>query len=526
VEELSAVVARAQAVVEQELRRLWPQVASGDLGQVERLVQQALRRVGSAVVEAAVAARAVADERRRPCCGQCGQRLRLVGRRLRVLQGLVGEYRVRRAYYQCRRCKGGAAPLDAALGLGSEYWSPGLAQLVCRLGIESAFVLVPDLVQATLGIPVDEETVRRLVERVGAVAEVEQTRQATWRPTPTATTAPALLLVSVDGVLVPERDGWHEAKVGRLAALGPPGQQDAKTGRRTLRLGPSRYCVGLEEAEHFWPRVARAAVRCGLGRGVRTVVLLADGAEWIWLAGRTQLALAGVEVVEIVDYYHACEHVGTVASAVFSHSPRRRQAWLVPLRRRLRDQGAGAVLRALAKLRPQTAVAVEEVRNAQAYFTTHAARMAYPTFAARQFPIGSGAIESTCRHLVQLRAVQAGMRWRPDHLQGVLSLRALQRSGGWAAFWASLPLWRSRTQRHAARVAAPAPTVVAAQPSAVPVTGTTALPPVPTALAAPASGAPTVLPGGPASTVAARRPWQGSPIHRWRLRALARQRCA
>lgn len=521
--ELTAVVARAQAVVAQELARVWPQVTTGDLGQVERLVQAALRPVGSVVVEGAVQQRETVAEPRRPHCAQCRGRLRLVGRRPRVLAGLVGEYRLRRAYYQCRRCKGGVAPLDAVLGLGSEYCSPGLAAVLCRLGIESAFVLVPDLVQATLGTSVDDETVRRLVERVGAVAELEQARQAAWALPPGAA-APSVLLVSVDGVLVPAREGWHEAKVGRLAALGPATRQDPKTGRRIWRLGPSTYCAGLEEADGFWRRVAREAVRCGLGRGVRTVVLLADGAAWIWLAGRTHLALAGVEVVEIVDYYHACEHLGAVAAAVFSHSALRRQAWLVPLRRRLRDQGVGVVLRALAKLRPQSGAAVEEVRKAQAYFTTHAARMNYPAFAARQFPIGSGAIESTCRHLVQLRAVQAGMRWRADHLQGVLSLRALHRSGRWTAFWARLPLWQSRTQRPPARATAAAASTVAPTPP-VPEVGAAAPPSAPDGAVA-TRVCPAPSDATPAGTPPPRKPWQGGPTHRWRRRSLTRHRAA
>lgn len=504
-EELTAVVARAQAVLAQELARLWPQLGEGDLGQIERAVQAALRPVGGAVVEGVVARRAAQDAPRRPRCGPCGRRLRLVARRGRVLAGLVGEYRVRRPYYQCRHCKGGAAPLDAALGLGGEYCSPGLAEVACRLGIETAFVAVPDLVQTTLGTAVDAETVRRLVERVGAVAELEQERQAAWGLASVA--PPPLLLVSVDGVFVPERDGWHEAKVGRLAALGPAVRRDRKTGRSSWQLGASTYCVGLEEADRFWERLAREAVRAGLGRGVRTVVLLADGAAWIWLAGRTQLALAGVEVVEIVDYYHACEHLGTVASAVFPHTPVRRHAWLVPLRRRLRDQGVAPVLHALAKLRPPTEGGREEVRKARAYFTEHAARMDYPAFAARQFPIGSGAIESACRHLVQLRAVQAGMRWRPDHLQAVLSLRALQRSGRWAAFWAARPLVCARLHRAiAAAQVAPRPDAHAGAPPA-PTTPPLPVPPPAASLQTPPSSAHP-------------RPWQRRR-HPWRGRSLS-----
>lgn len=502
--ELSGVLGAAQAALGRALERAGAALLAGDLGQVERLVQGLLRSVGAAIVEAAVAVRSRQGGDGGRTCGGCGRRRRLVGAaRPRTLAGLVGDYCLRRPYYHCRRCKQGEAPLDALLGLGSEACSPGLAQVICRLGIETSFAQAVDLVAATVGTVVDDASARRLVERLGVIAEIEQARPVAWGLRP-GQAGPEVLLVSVDGVLACERDGWHEVKVGRLGPLGPAVQHDRKTGRSTLRLGPSTYCVGREEADAFWVRVAREAGRAGVGRGVRTVVLLADGAAWIWLAGRTQLGLAGVEVVEIVDYYHACEHLGTVASAVFARTPRRQRAWLVPLRRRLRDHGVGAVLRALGRLHPQTASGREEVRKALAYFGAHAARMAYPAFAARGFPIGSGAIESTCRHLVQLRAVQAGMRWQPAHLQAVLSLRAVQRSGRWDAFWAARPLLRARTHR-AALAATPPP---ASAPLAAP-----PAPDQPTTPAAP--------PTAPlhANAPAAPRPWQHRQ-HPWRGRPL------
>jgi hypothetical protein len=159
--------------------------------------------------------------------------------------------------------------------------------VICRLGSETAFGQVTELVGATLGLVVDDATVCRLVERVGVIAELAYARQQAWALVP-GQDVPPLLLVSLDGVLVPERDGWHEAKVGRVGPVGPVVQYDRKTGRATLRLGRSTYCVGLEEAQHCWPRLAREAVRRGLGQGVQVVVLLGDGAAWIWAQGRTQ----------------------------------------------------------------------------------------------------------------------------------------------------------------------------------------------------------------------------------------------
>jgi len=99
--------------------------------------------------------------------------------------------------------------------------------------------------------------------------------------------------------------------------------------------------------------------------------------------------------------------------------------WVQPLKDRLYGQGAAPVLAALTALTPETDEAVEAVRVALGYVTTHAARMDYPRFVARQLPIGSGAVESTCKVLIAARAKGAGMRWSRTGLQAITSLRAL-----------------------------------------------------------------------------------------------------
>jgi hypothetical protein len=111
----------------------------------------------------------------------------------------------------------------------------------------------------------------------------------------------------------------------------------------------------------------------------------------------------------------------------------------------------------LGALVPADAAARDDVRRARAYFAVHAARMAYPAFRARCLPIGSGAIESTAKNLIQQRQTQAGMRWTRVGAQRLASLRALQRSGRWDRFWQSQPLARLRRLRApAARPGSPA----------------------------------------------------------------------
>jgi hypothetical protein len=224
--------------------------------------------------------------------------------------------------------------------------------------------------------------------------------------------------------------------------------------------------------------------------------------------------------VEILDCSPACAQLGTVASAVFARCPLRRTAWLTPLRRRLRDQGPAPIRRALARLRPTTTSGQEEVRKAIEYCTEQAARRDYPAFAARPFPLGSGAIERTCRHLVHLRAVQAGLRGRADHLQAVRSLRAVARSGRWAAFWATQPLRCARLQRAATAAATTAAPPADAMPPAL--LHAPAVAPAPDQPAPPA--APTAA--SPARTSPAPRPRAHPRAHPWRTRLLTHKQSA
>jgi len=200
-------------------------------------------------------------------------------------------------------------------------------------------------------------------------------------------------------------------KVGRVAPLGPDLRTDPESGRTALVWGSASYGVGTEEAEAFWWRVYVEALRRGLGTAaVRTVVVLVDGVRWIWERARAFLGLPGVEGVEIVDLYHAYGYLWAVGNALHGAGSLRAAAWVAPLKDRLYERGAAPVLAALAALAPEAADAAEAVRGVVGYFTAHAARMDYPCFVARRFPIGSGAAESTCKVLIEARAKGAGMR--------------------------------------------------------------------------------------------------------------------
>jgi ribosomal protein L34E len=457
--ELSAeIIDELGRVFEDTLRRNAEELVASDFDGIEQRLQTMSRTVLGRVVEQTIAVIAEVAASERPNCQECHQPMRLVDReRPRMLQGLVGDYAISRPYYLCDRCHEGRAPLDEHLGLGVGALSPGLQRVACRLGIADSFGDAVDALRETLRIELATEADRRITEGIGQVAEDEAQAliaraQAGKEPfpkseLPKSETPPtsSTLLVEVDGALVHEIDGqWHEVKSGLAAPLGPKVHEDKETGRSVLAMGKPSYCAGFESAEAFWYRIYVEACRRGLGTAMVTLcVVLGDGAEWIWHYATAFLAVEvgpwRVKVIEILDIYHAFEHLGKVAEVVFGQASEAAKEWVEPLRRRLEEEGVGPILEALGALTPAEGEPTEEVRKALAYFKENASRMDYPTYLALKLPIGSGAIESACKTLIEEREKGAGMRWSQQGAQAVATLRALHRSGRWDSFWKRHP---------------------------------------------------------------------------------------
>lgn len=148
--------------------------------------------------------------------------------------------------------------------------------------------------------------------------------------------------------------------------------------------------------------------------------VVGDGARWIWDLAAEHFG----ERTEVVDFYHAAEHVWAVARAVYGADADEARIGATVAIRALRDVGAAPVRAALAALRPETAAAAEVVRVERGYFATNADRMDYPAIAARRLPIGSGAVESSAKHVVQQRMKRPGQRWSERGARAMLALRA------------------------------------------------------------------------------------------------------
>ncbi len=162
------------------------------------------------------------------------------------------------------------------------------------------------------------------------------------------------------------------------------------------------------------------------------VLFVADGAHWIWnrVPGLLKsLGLNPEQVHELIDFYHAVEHLGKVAALRKSWSVKQRKAWIRKYRRLLLKGQVQKVVEAVRAIcRGRNGKAITTERN---YFVRNQHRMAYPTVKALQLPIGSGAVESAIRRVVNLRLKGPCIFWYKENAEKMLMLRAYYKAGRW-----------------------------------------------------------------------------------------------
>jgi hypothetical protein len=205
------------------------------------------------------------------------------------------------------------------------------------------------------------------------------------------------------------------------------------------------YVAALADAERFGWQLWAEACRRGMTASSELVVI-GDGAHWIWNIASTHFPTA----TQILDWYHASEYVWNAATAIYGESSPLRSAWAKQQLDCLWEGDVAQVLRVLEGYGGKG----EAVTEAISYYTTHRARMDYPSYRARGLQIGSGTIESSCKQLVSARLKLAGMIWEAEGAEAVAVARAWLKSGRWDEAMRLRPPPRRTYQRRAAPPAA------------------------------------------------------------------------
>jgi hypothetical protein len=408
------------------------------------VIRAGLIRLGASVLEDLLAADPGYAGPRADC--GCGHQAEMVSRRDKRVDTVLGQVALRRAWYHCTACGHGFAPRDAQLGIAGQGMSPGLRKMCARAAAAVPFAAAARLVGELAGLPLTGKRAGRRAEADGqAAAAVIEARAAAVQahalvPLPPAPPLPDILYVAIDGTGVPVTaaeaegrpgkgdDGTARTREVKIAVAFTQAATDEE-GRPVRDPASSSYVATFAPAAAFGTLMAAEAHRRGAGH-LRQMVILGDGAAWIWnLAGQHF-----PEATQVVDLFHAREHLHELAKLLEFMLGDGKDDWLAARLAELDDGNIEAIC-AAARAFPLAGKKASDLQTAVGYFEHNAHRMCYAHFRKLGMFVGSGAVEAGCKAIVAQRCKLSGMRWTLPGAYGILTLRCLDASDRWEETW-------------------------------------------------------------------------------------------
>lgn len=371
---------------------------------------------------------------------QCRPGERCHADRSKDMETVLGTVPLHRSYFY--QAGGGEAesqgrfPLDEALGLINGY-SPTLAKLMCRAGaMASGYEAASADLRAYAGLEVEGRQIQRMVNLQGAAIQAHARQSAPVEPVQPV----QIFYAAIDGTGVPmvaeeledrpgkQEDGSSKTREVKLGCVFTQQTTDEE-GRPLREPDSTTYVSSFTAAKDFGPIIRAEALRRGMALAM-VVVLLGDGAHWIWEIARTCFSFA----VQIVDFYHACEHLTDLAEMLFGKGTERAKdahyRWQGYLEV---DQVSAVIAEAKEELDPS--METKEILTEIGYFERNKSRMLYGRFREAGFFIGSGVVEAGCKTVVGRRVKESGMFWSLEGAENVLAIRCAVMNRDFDGFW-------------------------------------------------------------------------------------------
>jgi hypothetical protein len=367
--------------------------------------------------------------------------LRPAGEKPRRARLVEGEVEFVRAVFECPRCRHSVAPLDLELGLGGhETLSHQVQKKVAYAAAQTSFGQASLDLAHQVGIEVSPAEVARIAKQVGAALEAcQREREVGWnepisgdhRVAPPERRCERLVIeADATSALTVKGEEHKMIYVGTAFEASQRGVKDA-SGRPYV--AERRYGASAEDFEDFGARLRALAHRMGV-RGAREVAFLGDGAlcQWKW----AEENLPGAALIQ--DLWHVLDRLSTLLHDL---GGRRSEELCEQLERWKEKLLASRVQEVLDELRTWHRRSRRKARRRLAeeirYLETSRPRMDYARYRAAGWPIGSGAIEGGCKHLVKERFGRTGARWKRARLRYVLALRLSLFNDEWETDWAT-----------------------------------------------------------------------------------------
>jgi hypothetical protein len=406
-----------------------------------RMLQELQRRVDDVAENTRAAS---------PVCGRCGRSMVCHDVRPVSWWARFGRLQVGVPRYRCPACGCESRPLLDLLGVEPGRISGSLARLLAVLAAVAPYPLAARLAWLLLGVTISPMGVWRVTQRLGqaaasyseAISRYHTDSRSEGAPTHEA---PDTVLLSVDGCtlgmqvharrrrrtgadplppLPPVEEGhFREVKTGVL--LLPEERVETSPGRHSVVRRFLVSCLG--DADAIFHRLYGQLRELGWLGANTTVVIVGDGAEWIWTRAKWFIRRC-----EILDFWHVMEHAWEFARLRFGEGSLQADQWVHQIGLDLKAGKVEQVIARLKRLRPKSPQLRESLDSLIRYYSENVTRMRYDEYLRLGYGIGSGAVESAHKQVVHARLRQAGMRWSEAGARRLLALRLLLLNDNWA----------------------------------------------------------------------------------------------
>lgn len=414
-----------------------------DLEAFEMAVRTTVLQAGAAVLGQILQYEAPAVEQRKLPC-PCGQHAMYRELRSRKLLTVVGETTLTRPWYLCPSCHQGQFPADREWDVEKTDFSPGVRRMLALVGQAGPFAQGREQMKLLAGLEVTTKAVERTAEAIGAEIaqrEQQQIQQALQLDLPQVVLGDPIptLYVQMDGTGIPVTQA--ERRTGKIEGQ-PAHTREVKLGcvftqttcdpeGYPIRDPDSTTFVGaIESATEFGKRLYLEAWNRGWNHAYKKVVM-GDGAEWIW--NLAELHFPGA--IQIVDLYHARQHLWNVARLLHPGDELGQKRWILRHQPKLDEGKIEKLVGYLRSLHPASPELAETIRKEAEYFQRNAERMRYPEFRRQHLFVGSGVIEAGCKTVIGSRLKQSGMFWTVRGANAIIALRCCQLNGRLESYW-------------------------------------------------------------------------------------------
>jgi hypothetical protein len=384
-----------------------------------------------------------ADHLTVPC--SCGHTARFKELRTKTFLSVVGTVGVLRPYYLCSHCSKGQHPVDVELGVAGLESSPGVRRMEAVVGSGAPFGRGCEPLKVLAGLEVTAKAIERTAEAIGAdIARREQQEVARAKqlvlPVVSKQNIPKLYVL-MDGTGVPAVPAETQGHVGKIEG------QRAHTreckfgcvftqttvddeGRPVRDPDSTTYTGAIETAEEFGPRMYTEAWRRGWEWATLRIVI-ADGAIWIW--NLADLHFPGA--IQIVDLYHARQHLWAVAALLFPNDATRQERWMISSQHLLDNGQIERLVKRLRKIESENDEVLHKLSLEAEYFQRNAQRMRYPEFRKLGLFVGSGVVEAGCKTVIASRLKCSGMFWTVAAANAIIALRCSLLNARFEDYW-------------------------------------------------------------------------------------------